>query len=91
MARRPHLGIELLRGVQRLGERALDRRSFRGRDVGEQLVDRIRANLDQQDHRELADVVVVRSRADAERVGAVPYAVAVAEAFASGMSLTRSS
>lgn len=57
----------------------------------EQLVDRIRANLDQQDHRELADVVVVRSRADAERVGAVPYAVAVAEAFASGMSLTRSS
>lgn len=50
----------------------------------EGLVSRIRANLDRQEHRELADVVAVRSRQEAERAGAVPYAAAVAEAFASG-------
>ncbi len=45
---------------------------------------RIRANIERQDHRELDDVAIIRSVADAERAGAVPYAVAVADAFASG-------
>lgn len=53
-------------------------------EPSERLVARIRANLDRQEHRELADVVAIRSRSDAERAGAVPYAVAVAEAFAAG-------
>ncbi|UJW86693.1 hypothetical protein [Devosia sp. SL43] len=53
-------------------------------ETAERLVARVRANLETQEHRELADVVVVRSGAEAERVGAVPYAVAVAEAFALG-------
>jgi hypothetical protein len=53
-------------------------------EPSERLVARIRGNLDQQEHRELADVVAIRSRSDAERAGAVPYAVAVAEAFAAG-------
>jgi len=48
------------------------------------LVTRIRADLALQQHRELDDVVVLRSRADAERLGAVPYAVAVAGAFEAG-------
>lgn len=48
------------------------------------LVNRIRANLALQQHRELADVVIVRSRADAEAAGCVPYAVALAEAFFAG-------
>ena len=51
------------------------------------LAARIRANLDRQEHRELADIVVLRSRADAERAGAVPYAMAVAEAFFTGTLL----
>ena len=50
----------------------------------EALADRIRANLAAQTHRELADVVVLRSPAEAERAGAVPYAQAVAEAFFAG-------
>lgn len=53
-------------------------------EPSERLVARIRANLETQDHRELADVVAIRSRSDAERAGAMPYAVAVAEAFAAG-------
>jgi 8-oxo-dGTP pyrophosphatase MutT (NUDIX family) len=53
-------------------------------EPSERLVARIRGNLDRQEHRELADVVAIRSRSDAERAGAVPYAVAVAEAFATG-------
>lgn len=48
------------------------------------LVARIRANLRSQEHRELDDVVAIRTRADAERTGAVPYAVAVAAAFEKG-------
>tara|TARA_R110002124_G_scaffold36451_10_gene117395 strand:- start:2694 stop:3413 length:720 start_codon:yes stop_codon:yes gene_type:complete len=48
------------------------------------LVARIRADLAQQQHRELDDVVVLRSRADAELLGAVPYAVAVAQAYETG-------
>ena len=54
-------------------------------EPSERLVARIRTNLDRQDHRELADVAVIRSRSDAERAGAVPYALAVAEAFAAGV------
>lgn len=50
-------------------------------ETAESLVRHIRTNLARQQDRELADVVVVRSRADAEASGAVPYAVAVAEAF----------
>ncbi|MDB5527762.1 MAG: hydrolase [Devosia sp.] len=53
-------------------------------EPAERLVTRIRANLDQQEHRELADVVTIRSGAEAKRVGGVSYAVAVAEAFADG-------
>lgn len=49
-----------------------------------ELVKRIRSNLALQTDRELADVVIVRSRADAVRLGAVPYAVAVAEAYEDG-------
>lgn len=54
-------------------------------ETADNLVARIRANLEVQDHRELADVVAIRSRSEAEQAGAVPYAVAVAEAFANGM------
>ena len=53
-------------------------------ETAEDLVARIRVNLDAQAHRELADVVVVRSHADAVRLGAVPYAQAVAAAFEAG-------
>jgi hypothetical protein len=53
-------------------------------ETADRLIARIRANLDLQDHRELADVVAVRNGTDAERAGAVPYAVAVAHAFAEG-------
>ena len=59
-------------------------RVFRFADSSSALVARIRANLDRQAHRELDDIVIIRSRADAEAAGAVPYAVAVAEAFFAG-------
>jgi 8-oxo-dGTP pyrophosphatase MutT (NUDIX family) len=62
-------------------------RVLRFGEPAERLATRIRANLDRQEHRELADVVVVRSQADAERAGAVPYAMAVAEAFFAGTLL----
>jgi 8-oxo-dGTP pyrophosphatase MutT (NUDIX family) len=62
-------------------------RVLRFAEPAEQLATRIRANLDRQVHRELADVVVLRSPADAERAGAVPYAAAVAEAFFTGTLL----
>jgi hypothetical protein len=49
------------------------------------LTARIRANLDQQEHRELADVVAIRSRADAGAAGPMPhYARELVEAFAAG-------
>lgn len=48
------------------------------------LLVRIRANLAVQEHRELADAIAIRSPEDAERAGAVPYAIAVAQAFAAG-------
>ena len=53
-------------------------------EPAEQLGARIRANLDRQEHRELADIVVLRSAAAARAAGAVPYAMAVAEAFFAG-------
>lgn len=59
-------------------------RVFRFDAPAAQLVGRIRANLATQEHRELDDVVVIRSRADAEAAGAVPYATAVADAFERG-------
>jgi 8-oxo-dGTP pyrophosphatase MutT (NUDIX family) len=59
-------------------------RVFRFADSSSALAARIRANLDRQAHRELDDIVVIRSRAEAQAAGAVPYAVAVAEAFFAG-------
>ena len=59
-------------------------RVFRFGETADALAARIRANLDRQEHRELADVVVIRSRADAAAAGAVPYALAVAEGFFAG-------
>jgi hypothetical protein len=53
-------------------------------ETADRLIAGIRANLDRQEHRELADVVAVRDGIEAERAGAVPYAVATAEAFAAG-------
>lgn len=41
----------------------------------------IRANLERQTDQELADVMIIRSRADAERIGAALYAVALTEAY----------
>lgn len=67
------------------GPRVSIARMYHFDDTADRLIARIRANLDAQDHRELADVVAIRSRSDAEQAGAVPYAVAVAEAFASGI------
>ena len=57
---------------------------FHFAEDAEVLLARIRANLVLQDEQELADVIAVRNRAEAEAVDAVPYAVAVAEAFAAG-------
>jgi 8-oxo-dGTP pyrophosphatase MutT (NUDIX family) len=59
-------------------------RVFRFAEPEADLLARIRANLAVQEHRELADVIAIRSPEDAERVGAVPYAIAVARAFAAG-------
>jgi hypothetical protein len=60
-------------------------RVFRFSESAEQLIARIRANLERQEHRELADVVAIRSGAEAAAAGPVPeYALAVADAFAAG-------
>lgn len=59
-------------------------RVFRFAEPEADLLARIRANLAVQEHRELADVIAIRSPEDAERAGAVPYAIAVARAFAAG-------
>lgn len=48
------------------------------------LIARIRANLEGQEHRELADVVAIRSLADVDPVWTAPYALALAEAFGRG-------
>ena len=53
--------------------------------TAEELLSRIRANLDRQEERELADVVAVRSAADARAAGdPPPYAAALADAIGSG-------
>lgn len=60
-------------------------RVFRFRQNADELVARIRANLDQQEHRELADVIAVRSGAQVTAAGsAPPFAVAIADMFQSG-------
>lgn len=59
-------------------------RVFRFAESTSALAARIRANIERQAHRELDDIVIIASRADAEAAGAVPYAVAVAEAFFAG-------
>lgn len=59
-------------------------RVFRFAEPAADLMARIRANLSVQEHRELADVIAIRSPDEAERAGAVPYAIAVARAFAAG-------
>ncbi len=66
------------------GPRISVSRTFRCPELADQLAERVRANLELQDHRELADVVILRASGDAELVGAVPYAVALAEAFFDG-------
>ena len=53
-------------------------------ETAEPLAARVRANLAAQSHRELDDITIIRSAADAERAGAVPYALHVARAFAAG-------
>lgn len=53
-------------------------------ETADQLLLRIRANLDRQDHRELADVLALHSPADIDRVNTAPYAAALAEAFFAG-------
>lgn len=50
----------------------------------EALIARIRHNLTQQDDRELADVIAVRTGRDAEAARATDYAIAVAHAFERG-------
>ena len=59
-------------------------RIFRFPQSADLLAERIRASLDRQEHRELADVVIIRSAAEAAAAGAVPYSLIVAEAFFSG-------
>ncbi|GLQ54604.1 NUDIX hydrolase [Devosia nitrariae] len=60
-------------------------RVFRFKQSAEELVGRIRADLDQQEHRELADVVAVRSGAEVAAAGsAPPFAEAIADMFQSG-------
>ncbi|HEV7345704.1 MAG TPA: NUDIX hydrolase [Devosia sp.] len=57
---------------------------FRFAEPADALVSRIHAELARQEHRELQDVIAIRSRHEAEAAGAVPYAVVVAEAFFAG-------
>ncbi|UXN72383.1 NUDIX hydrolase [Devosia sp. A8/3-2] len=59
-------------------------RVFRFAEPAVDLVARIRANLAIREHRELADIVTIRSPDDAGRAGAVPYAIEVARAFQAG-------
>ncbi len=55
-------------------------RVFRFDEPAAALAARIRANLDRQAHRELDDVVIVRSAADAAAAGyVIPYAAALAD------------
>jgi hypothetical protein len=67
------------------GPRISIARLYQFSQVAEELTNIIRSNLERQAHRELDDVVVVRSGADAEQAGPVPpYALALAEAFGRG-------
>lgn len=61
---------------------------FRFAQPADGLIARIRAELDRQEHRELDDVLAIRSAAEAEAIGVVPYAVAVAKAFFNGRIFT---
>ena len=55
-------------------------RVFRFEESAVSLAERVRANLEQQEHRELDDVVIVRSAADAAAAGSVvPYAAALVD------------
>lgn len=63
-------------------------RIFRFPDAADALATRIRANLERQQHRELADVVIIRSAEQARAIGAVPYSVAVADAYFGGRIFT---
>lgn len=67
------------------GQRLSIARVFRSADLAEALVARIRANLDLQEERELADVVACRSVADARAAGEVPgYAAYLLEEISAG-------
>lgn len=59
-------------------------RIFRFPQPADRLAGSIRANLDRQEHRELADVVIIRSAAEAAAAGGVPYAQVVADAYFGG-------
>jgi 8-oxo-dGTP pyrophosphatase MutT (NUDIX family) len=59
-------------------------RIFRFPQSADRLAGSIRANLDRQEHRELADVVIIRSAAEAAAAGGVPYAQVVADAYFGG-------
>lgn len=66
------------------GPRVSFGRIFRFAETAGALLARIRHELERQEHRELEDVLAIRSAADAAAAGAVPHAVAVAEAFFAG-------
>ncbi|ODT67919.1 MAG: hypothetical protein ABS75_22335 [Pelagibacterium sp. SCN 63-23] len=67
------------------GQRLSIARVFRSAEPAETLVARIRANLDLQEERELADVVACRSVADARAAGDVPgYAAHLLEEISAG-------
>jgi hypothetical protein len=67
------------------GPRISIARIYRFNETAEQLLEFIRGELERQEHRELDDVVAVRSPEDAEAAGSVPpYALAIAEAHARG-------
>jgi 8-oxo-dGTP pyrophosphatase MutT (NUDIX family) len=62
-------------------------RIYRFADTAEQLLARIRANLDLQEERELADVVAVRSGAEAKAAGPCPgFAIQLADRIATPLS-----
>ena len=60
-------------------------RIFRFADTADVLAARVRANLDRQDDRELADVVIIRSAAEAAALGVAPYSLLVAQAYFDGL------
>jgi len=66
------------------GSRMSFGRVFRFPQSAAVLADRIRADLARQEHRELDDVVIIRSAAEAAAAGAVIYSQMVADAFFGG-------